>query len=156
MGFFYKTLSFNSVLQLLTDVAIFLCFIHIFSTRSLKTKTLWEGRGLLGTWSNLLHFVSLIVFFEGNYNFYLLAVFLLSLMCCIRRIWSVIFEDLMSHFLEPFTLKHKPVIAMSKTAFLILEFSSFYESWTCRTFKFQHCKPFIFTYIFILQDDIRA
>lgn len=86
VGFFYKTLSFNSVLQLLTDVAIFLCLIHIFSTRSLKTKTLWEGRGLLGTWSNLLHFVSLIVFFEGNYNFYLLAVFLLSLMCCIRRI----------------------------------------------------------------------
>ena len=36
----------------------------------------------------------------------------------------------MSHFLEPSTLKHKPVIAMSKTAFLILEFSSFYESWT--------------------------
>ena len=45
---------------------------------------------------------------------------------------------------------------MSKTAFLILEFSSFYESWTRSTFKYQHCKPFIFTYIFILQDDIRA
>ena len=63
-------------------------------------------------------------------------------------------QDLMSHFLDPFTFNDKPSIAISKTAFLVLEFSSFYESWTS-TFKFQHCKPFIFTYIFILQDDIR-
>lgn len=39
-------------------------------------------------------------------------------------------QDLMSHFLDPLTFNDKPVIAMSKTAFLILEFSSFYESWT--------------------------
>ena len=82
MGFFYKTLSFNSVLQLLTDVAIFLCFIHIFSTRGLKTKTLWESSGLLGTWSNLLHFVGLIVFFEGNYSF-------ISLLFSFCLLWAV-------------------------------------------------------------------
>ena len=65
-------------------------------------------------------------------------------------------QDLMSHFIDPFTFNDKPVTAMSKITFLILEFSLFYESWTHSTFKFQHCKPFIFTYIFILQDDIRA
>ena len=152
MGFFYKTLSFNSVLQLLTDVAIFLCLIHIFSTRSLKTKTLWKGRGLLGTWSNLLHFVSLIVFF----NQFLSPCRFPFVSYVLYKANLISNQDLMSHFLDPFTFNDKPVIAMIKTAFLMLEFSSFYESWTRSTFKFQHCKPFIFTYIFILQDDIRA
>lgn len=122
VSFFYKTLSFNSALQLLTDVAIFLCFIHIFSARSLKTKTLWESCRLLGTWSNLLHFVSLIVFFEDSYN--------LFFPCCFSFVSYILYqENLVSKLIKiichttliPSTFNDKPVIAISKTAFLILE-----------------------------------
>lgn len=53
-------------------------------------------------------------------------------------------QDLMSHFLDPFTFNDKPVVAMSKTAFLILEFSSLMKAGHAA-----HLNPlFLLTYLF--------